>query len=136
MPNASIGSLDSRVRSFLAVLAPASDPADDPAVGGCFADPFLLADESGARPVSRAAFLAALPGRAQLFADLGLGPATLTGVACDRLDDRYVLARTDWTASRVDGGRPVPLASSFLLYDDGEQFRVVLYLNHQGLPQA
>ncbi|MFE9206415.1 hypothetical protein [Micromonospora sp. NPDC007230] len=136
MPDASTVPLDSRVRSFLAALGPAAGPADSPAVDGCFADPFLPADDTGARPVPRAAFLAALPRRAQLFADLGLGPAALTGVTCQRLDDRYVLARTDWEASRVDGGRPVPLASSFLLHDDGEQFRVVLYLNHQGLPQA
>lgn len=133
MPDAPTVSLDSRVRRFLAELSPA---ADRTAVGECFADPFLLADEAGARPVSRAAFLAALPRRAQLFAASGLGPAALTDVAWQRLDDRYVLVRTDWAAPRVDGGQPVPLASSYLLHDDGERFRVVLYLNHQGLPEA
>ncbi|MFR9777197.1 hypothetical protein ACL02O_14180 [Micromonospora sp. MS34] len=134
MPETS--TLDTRVRDFLAVFSPATDPADVGALGACFADPFLLADETGARPVPRAAFLAALPRRTRLFADAGLGPATLTGLTCRRLDDRYVLARTDWDAPRVAGGAPVRLASSYLLHDDGDRFRVVLYLNHQGLPGA
>ncbi|NES13172.1 MULTISPECIES: nuclear transport factor 2 family protein [Micromonospora] len=111
-------------------------PGDPDGFGDLFSDPFLLADDAGARPVPRAAFLAALPRRARLFADAGLGPATLTGLTCQRLDDRYVLARTDWDAPRAAGGAPVRLASSYLLHDDGERFRVVLYLNHQGLPGA
>ncbi|MFJ8579903.1 hypothetical protein [Micromonospora sp. NPDC093277] len=136
MPEASTAALDTRVRSFLAGLSPDADSVDAHAVGTCFADPFLLADDTGARPVSRAAFLAALPRRERMFADAGLGPAALTGVTCHRLDDRYVLARTEWDAPRIDGGAPVHLASSYLLHDDGGRFRVLLYLNHQGLPGA
>ncbi|SBT44055.1 hypothetical protein [Micromonospora narathiwatensis] len=136
MPEAATVALDTRVRRFLAGLTPDADSVDAHAVGARFADPFLLADETGARPVSRAAFLAALPRRERLFADAGLGPAALAEITCHRLDDRYVLVRTDWDAPRVDGGAPVRLASSYLLHDDGERFRVVLYLNHQGLPGA
>ncbi|MFG2052601.1 hypothetical protein ACGFI9_01100 [Micromonospora sp. NPDC048930] len=126
--------LEARIRHFFAAFSPAAGAADG--FGELFADPFLLADEAGARPVPRAAFLAALPRRTQLFADAGLGPATLTDLSYQRLDDRYVLARTEWDAPRRDGGAPVRLASSYLLHDDAGRFRVVLYLNHQGLPAA
>ncbi|MGR6320254.1 nuclear transport factor 2 family protein [Micromonospora soli] len=128
--------LDARLRRFFAAFAPDAESGDPDGFGALFADPFLVADEGGARPVPRAAFLAALPRRAQLFAEAGLGPATLTDLTYQRLDDRYVLARTDWDAPRVDAGPPVRLASSYLLHDDGDRLRVVLYLNHQGLPAA
>jgi len=125
--------LDGRVRAFLATFSRATDPAG---AAAHFADPFLLADATGARPVPRAAFLAALPARERAFADAGLDAPVLTGVNCQRLDDAYVLARGDWDASRTAGGPPVRLSSSFLLHDDGTAFRVVLYLNHEGLPAA
>lgn len=130
----STSTLETRLRGFFAAFSP--DAGGEDGFGDLFADPFLLADDAGARPVPRAAFLAALPRRARFFADAGLGPAVLTALTCQRLDDRYVLARTDWDAPRVAGGEPVRLASSYLLHDDGDRFRVVLYLNHQGLPGA
>ncbi|MFD2765364.1 DUF4440 domain-containing protein [Micromonospora eburnea] len=136
MPEAATVALDTRVRRFLAALTPDADSADAHAVGACFADPFLVADDTGARPVSRAAFLAALPRRERLFAAAGFGPAALAEVTCHRVDDRYVLARTEWDAARVHGGAPVRLVSSYLLHDDGGRFRIVLYLNHEGLPGA
>ncbi|MEV4811711.1 hypothetical protein [Micromonospora avicenniae] len=133
MHDAPPATLDDRVRAFLTTFSAATDPA---AAGDTFADPFLLADATGARPVPRAAFLAALPGRKQAFRDAGLGTPVLTGINCQRLDETYVLARGDWDVPRTQGGEPVRLASSFLLHDDGDAFRVVLYLNHQGLPTA
>ncbi|MEV0898695.1 hypothetical protein [Actinoplanes sp. NPDC049802] len=102
-------------------------------LGGCVADSFLYADGDGARPVTRSGFLNALPERAELFARLGIGPAVPATVDCERLDDHYLLARTTWTAPRA-GGEPVTLASSYLLHDDGERLRVVVYLNHGTLP--
>ncbi|WIM95655.1 nuclear transport factor 2 family protein [Actinoplanes oblitus] len=100
-------------------------------VGGCFADSFLSADATGARPVSRAEFLRALPRRAAMFAALGVGRAELTRLTSDRLDDNYVLVRTEWAAPRLSGGAPVPMVSSYLLHDDGTRLEIVLYLNHE-----
>lgn len=134
MPETPTALLETRIRHFFAGFSPAGGDAD--AVGALFADPFLLADETGARPVPRAAFLAALSRRVRLFADAGFGPAALVDLTCHRLDDRYVLARTDWDAARLAGGDPVRLSSSYLLHDDGDRFRVVFYLNHHGLPAS
>ncbi|WP_433292146.1 hypothetical protein ACQP2F_27235 [Actinoplanes sp. CA-030573] len=110
-----------------------SSAGADPALGECFADPFVVADTDGARPVSRAAFLQALPRRAQAFADAGVGRAALTSLTESRIDDNYLLIRTEWECARLAGGDPLRLASSFLVRDDGDRLEILLYLNHAGL---
>lgn len=125
--------VEPRVREFFELFAGAGGELRLDLLGYCFADPFLSADASGTRPVPRDAFLQALPRRAQMFADAGVGPAALVSLAADRLDEHYLMVRTTWAAPRLTGGDPVPLESSFLLHDDGDRLRIVLYLNHRGL---
>jgi len=129
MPSSS----SSRVREFFDVFADASSDLKLDLLGDCFADPFLSADATGARPVPRDAFLQALPRRAAMFADAGVGRAELKSLAETRLDENYLLVLTEWSAPRLAGGDPVPLISSFLLHDDGTRLQIVLYLNHAGL---
>ncbi|MGR6920284.1 hypothetical protein ACU635_39135 [[Actinomadura] parvosata] len=123
------------LRRFFDTFTQAGDALDTDALAGCFAEAFLAGDAAGARPVPRSAFLAALPKRAGMFAEAGLRPAVLESLACDDVDDHYTLARTTWTAERTAGGPPVHLSSSYLLHRDAEgAYRIVVYLNHQGLP--
>jgi hypothetical protein len=123
-----------RIRRFFEIFADASGTLDLDVLAGCFADPFLSADADGATPVPRSAFLQALPRRAEMFAQAGLGSAQLTSLTETRLDPHYLLVRTEWHAPRTAGGDPVRLASSFLLHEHGDDVRIVLYLNHEGLP--
>jgi hypothetical protein len=95
-----------------------------------FAEVFLVGDSEGARPVTREAFLRALPARAEFFARAGIGSPVLDAVAVTELDEHYLVARTTWSASRAGVGT-VQLSSSYLLHR-GTQLRVVAYLNHQG----
>ncbi|MBB5781625.1 hypothetical protein [Nonomuraea jabiensis] len=126
---------DDELRRFFDVFAQASGSLDVDTLTGCFAEVFLAGDAGGARPVPRPAFLRALPRRAQMFADAGIGPAALDTLTHQQLDDRYVLVRTEWTAPRTAGGEPVHLSSSYLLHRDADDtYRIVAYLNHQGLP--
>lgn len=136
MPHTSAPALNTRLQAFFDRFSTASDALDLDALGGCFADPFLAADPTGARPVPRDAFLRALPKRAEMFADAGIGAPSLTSLTHQRLDDHYLLVRTEWSAPRLIGDGSVPLSSSFLLYDDGTDLRVALYLNHQGPPSS
>ena len=132
-------SLDRRVRSFFDAFAEASDRLDLDVLGRLFADPFLAADPAGARPVPRELFLQALPRRAELFGAAGIGRVLLTEERHEALDDTYVLARTGWRGERTGGDGPLPpvrLASTFLLRRDGDDLRVVLYLNHQDPARA
>src|SRR3954452_3383416 len=124
---------ESRVPQFFEVFGAAGGDLKLDVLGHLFADPFLSADATGARPVPLDLFLQALPRRAAVFADAGLGPAALTSLTWDRLDEHYLLARTAWACPRLAGGDPKRLSSSFLLHDDGDRLRIVLYLNHEGL---
>ena len=92
-----------------------------------FADVFLAGDRDGIRPVTKDAFLQALPKRAEMFRQAGVGEVTLDRLSFDELDDRYLWARTEWNAD------PLRLVSSYLLERDAGKLRVVVYLNHQGL---
>lgn len=84
----SASAIESRIRRFFDTFSAASDTLDLEALADCFADPFLSADASGARPVPLAAFLQALPRRARMFADAGIGTgdAELVGEPVDTLD--------------------------------------------------
>ncbi|GAA0912248.1 hypothetical protein [Virgisporangium aurantiacum] len=115
--------VEPRVRAVLETLTDAD----------LFADPFLFADATGARRVSRAAFLASLPRRARMFADAGVGSAELTTATQHRLDEQYLLVHTTWSAPSRTGGDPAVLASSYLLRHTGEAIEVVAYLNHRSL---
>jgi hypothetical protein len=121
------------LQRFTAANHSDSEGGDAGELGGCFADVFLAGDASGARPVPREAFLAAVPRRRQMFAEAGVGEATLTSHAVMELDDHYLLVRTEWSAPRLDGGAPVELSSSFLLHRSDDTATAIAYLNHQGL---
>jgi hypothetical protein len=111
--------MTSELRAFLKGMT--ANPAES------FADVFLAGDASGIKPVTRQAFLAALPSRAAAFARAGLTEPVLTDLAVESLDEHYLLARTDWNAG------PRNLVSSYLLHRAGDGgLRVVVYLNHQG----
>jgi hypothetical protein len=122
------------IRGFFDVFARSSNPLDLDALAGCFDETFLASDAAGTRVVPRPAFLQALAGRAQMFADAGIGPAALRHLTHQELDPHHVLVSTIWAAPRTDGSGEVTLASSFLLRRDGERLRIVVYINHQGLP--
>ncbi|MEV4135513.1 hypothetical protein AB0J72_25460 [Dactylosporangium sp. NPDC049742] len=119
--------VEPNVRAFLAALGGAGSVE-------MFADPFLFADAGGARPVSRADFLATLPRRAQMFAAAGYGAAQLTSTQQQRLDEHYLLVRTDWSAPSLAGGEAAELSSSYLLREDGTSVSVVAYVNHKTVP--
>jgi hypothetical protein len=133
-PGPQSGPPGDQIRGFFDVFSRSSSVLDLDALAWCFDETFLSSDAAGTRMVPRPAFLRALAGRAQMFADAGIGPAELRQVTHQELDPHHVLARTTWAAPRTDGSGEVTLVSSFLLRRDGDQLRIVVYINHQGLP--
>lgn len=83
-----------------------------------FADVFLSGDKDGIKPVTRQAVLKALPKRAKMFREAGVGEPTLASLSFEALDERFIPC----------------LESSYLLHrmEDGTM-QVVVYLNHKGL---
>jgi hypothetical protein len=128
--------LDAQVREFFTMFEQASNTLDLAALTSCFADVFMAADPSGARPVPLPAFLDFLPRRAELFAAAGVGPMSLANLNCQILDESYILAHTTWSGERVvstSGPTAVELSSSFVLHRRSDGLRIVFYLNHQDL---
>ena len=122
---------DGEMTAFFAQFSSGSARLDPELLGARFAEVFLVGDASGAKPVSREAFLRMLPQRAETFTRAGIGTPVLDQLTFDNLDDHYTLARTEWTAPR-DGGDTVRLVSSYLLHRQDGALRVVAYLNHRG----
>jgi ketosteroid isomerase-like protein len=125
--------LDRQIEAFFDTFAAASDELDVDRLGELFAETFLAADPAGARPVSREAFLRALPRRAELFAAAGITRVVLADLDRRALDDAYVLVRTVWHAESISASTPIELSSTFILRRDEDGMRVVFYLNHQDL---
>jgi hypothetical protein len=101
-----------------------------------FADVFMAADPSGARPVPRSVLLMVIPQRRKLLASVGNSVTTLASVKETRLDERYVLLETEWLVKFERGGgrsEDLTLRSTFVLYRSDDGIRIVLYLHHQDL---
>jgi hypothetical protein len=125
--------LEERIAAFLESFRAASAALDVGAQRECFAETFLVGDAGGARPVPREAFPQAIPARAAGAERAGVGRAQLIEASMLRLDDSWVLLRTEWSSSLADGGE-LPMTSTFLLHDDPSDVRIAAYLNHRGLP--
>ena len=82
------------------------------------ADPILILGPAGTTPVPRAAFLAAIAGRAAAVTAEVDSTTTLTGLTAQPLGDRMVLATISW---RFDlGDTTASLVSDFLLQREGQ----------------
>lgn len=97
-----------------------------------FAQTFLTADPSGARPADRAQLADALPKRQAMFEAAGVSGLRLDEADETPLDKDYLLVRTTWKASRRSGP-DLRLASSFILRRVPGDFEIVFYLNSQDL---
>ncbi len=67
---------------------------------------------------------------------MGRSVTTLASVEQTRLDDRYVLLKTEWLVKfeRGDGrGEELILRSTFVLYRSDDGLKVVFYLSHEDL---
>lgn len=136
MTDAQSTQLGIQLRGFFDQFSRCSNALDLDVLAGCFDEVFLAADAAGSKVVPRPAFLQALPRRSQMFADAGIGPAALQHLTHSELDQHYVLAQTTWAAPRINGSGEIRGDSSFLLRRDGDKFRIVGYITHQGLPQT
>lgn len=128
-----VAHLDPPVTAFLETFRAGIATLDLDGLRNCFAETFLAGDGNGAVPVPREAFLSALPARASAAEKAGIGSARLVDATAQRLDDRWTLLSTAWSAPLHSGGE-LPMSSTFLLHDDGSGARAAVYLNHQGLP--
>lgn len=113
-----------------------ADTSDPEVVRTCFAETFLNLDPRTAGPVPREALARALPGRAQLFASIGVEGLELTELSEQPLDELHTLVAATWSARfapEATDAEPLDLPSRFLLRRSGSSWEIVVYLNSTDL---
>jgi hypothetical protein len=128
--------LSEEVRVFLEEFEANANVGSPEEVVTQFADVIMVADPSGARAVPSSVLLMAIPQRRKLFESVGRSITTLASVKETRLDDRYVLLKTEWLVKfgRGDGrGEELILRSTFVLSRSDDGLKVVFYLSHEDL---
>lgn len=113
-----------------------ADTSDPDVVRDCFAETFLNLDPRSSGPVPREALIQALPGRAQLFAAIGVEALELTELSERTLDELHTMVATTWTArfsGDAAGAEPLVLPSQFLPRRQGSSWQIVAYLNSTDL---
>lgn len=121
----------SPLASFFRAFERAGNTGDVPASVSQFADTFMVAGPQDVQCVRASDFALALPQRKQFFDSLGCRSTALAALEEIRIDDRYVMAKTRWRMTFVQGeGAPkeVLADSAFLVDVSGEAFKIVLYL--------
>jgi hypothetical protein len=123
------------VRAFFRRYERAAEDLDSEALTSLFCAVFMSLDASSAAALSPQALLAALPRRKQLFEAIGSDGLELADISEIPLDDLHTLVRTSWNLQMRNGPprAPVCLRSTFILRKDDRAWRIVLYLNHQGM---
>jgi hypothetical protein len=98
-----------------------------------FADTFMAGGPQGVRCIQARDFALALPKRKQLFDSYGCQSTSLVSFSETRLDDRYVMARTQWQMKfgRDQQATTAVANSTFIVDASAEPFRIVFYLAHQ-----
>ncbi|WP_353069982.1 hypothetical protein RBB75_06860 [Tunturibacter empetritectus] len=128
--------LSEEVRVFLEKYEANSNVGSPEEIAMQFADVFMAADPSGARAVPSSVLLMAIPQRRQLFESVGSSVSTLASVEQTRLDDRYVLLKTEWLV-KFDRGSglndELSLRSTFVVHRSGDGLKIVFYLSYEDL---
>jgi hypothetical protein len=101
-----------------------------------YADVFMAADPAGARVAQAAELRAFIPKRKQLFKSAGYQSTTLVSLHETKLDDHYVMVKTQWRMQFEPGNaraEEIDLASTFILHTSGEALKIVFYLTHHNI---
>ena len=127
------------VEVFLREYARHADASNVPALAACFAETFVAGGRQGAKAVRASDFGLALPKRYQMFQQMGCRRTELIGIKEQRLDARYVSARTRWrlTFERAGGeALPIEVESTYLVDAGGEPLRILVYLAHDDIMEV
>jgi hypothetical protein len=122
------------IRSFLEKYEANANVGSVEGIVEQFSDVFMAADPSGARAVPSSVLLMAIPQRRKLFESVGRSVTTLASVEQTRLDERYVLLKTEWLVKFDRGSglsEDLTLRSTFVVYRSDDGLKVVFYLSHE-----
>ena len=124
------------VEDFLYDYARHTDQGNVAELVACFGETFLAGGPQGAKAVRASDFALALPKRYQMFERMGCRRTELIGIEEQRLDARFVSARTRWRLTfEREGMDPlaVEVESTYLVDAGGEPMRIAVYLAHDDI---
>jgi hypothetical protein len=119
------------IETFFSDFEKYSNQNDADRLASQYSDTFMTADSSGTRVVQATDLRAFIPKRKQLFASIGYRSTTLVSIQQTKLDDRYVLVRTEWRW-QFDRDQ-ITLPSTHIVQVSGETLKIVFYLNHENI---
>ena len=121
------------LRSFFERLGARQDSSPEAGVVS-FHDQFFSLDPHAVNLVTREQLAAALPMRAAMFKSIGAAGTRLTDLSEIWLDDRHVLASTEWDVVFASAeAEPLTLSASYLLRRTDDDWEILVYLNHQDI---
>lgn len=124
------------VEDFLYEYARHSDQGNVGELAACFGETFIAGGPQGAKAVRSGDFALALPKRYEMFKQMGCRKTELIGIEEQRLDARYVSARTRWQLTFERAGKealPVEVVSTYLVDAGAEPMRILIYLAHDDI---
>ena len=98
-----------------------------------FADVFMVGGAQGAQVVEAIAFALAVPKRKKQFDEMGWQSTELVSLRETTLDGRYTMVETRWRmtfASEDQSPEEVQVDSTFIVYNGGEEPKIIMYLPH------
>jgi hypothetical protein len=101
-----------------------------------FGDAVMVAGPDGSRVVRASDLAVALPKRKELFNRIGCRSTRLLSMQETRIDQRYVMAETQWCLTFERGeGRidDIHVGSTFILDCGTDEVKIVFYLTHQDI---
>ena len=129
---------DSAIEQFFQTFELNRRTGNIPAMVEQYADVFLVAGPQGAQCIRGEEFALALPKRKRLFDSLGCQFTDFVSLVETPLNDRFVLARTQWkmTFTRNPGNEKYLLVDSIFIIDTAaDGFKIIFYLPLQDIMQ-
>ena len=127
------------VRAFFEQYARARSTRDIDLIASQYADPFMLADPNGSRPVEKASLLAVFPNGLQLLKTHGHTSTNLRSLDETVMDDHYRFVRAQFVWCFEKPGRPaieVVDDATFMVYVKGLVLSIVLQQEREDFRDA
>lgn len=127
------------VRAFFEQYARARRTRDIDLIASQYADPFMLADPNGSRPVEKASLLAVFPNGLQLLKTHGHTSTNLRSLDETVMDDHYRFVRAQFVWCFEKPGRPaikVVDDATFMVYVKGLVLSIVLQQEREDFRDA
>jgi len=133
-----MNTVSDQVENFFEAYERGTNTPDSSRAAAQYGEVFMFAGPQGAQAVKKEDFLALIPKREGFFKALGLTASTIQSLEETRLDSNYILVKAGWVITFEKGSQLTTvdgISATYLLYQQGDDLRIVFQLDHQDLMQ-